>query len=479
MFHRLKNISQGHWPLFFMGTFSSVANLFLPIVLVRLISPEEIGLYKTFFLYLMVLPFIALSGGPVNALYYWVGFDKKLRADYIKNSWLVTLMFSCIIFLIGFFILSFPPVFTLSLSTSQFLMLLVCGFLSAPSGFFGEVCVAKGQIVLGAVLGLSFELIKVAGFIWLAYKYREINIIFQFYMVLMILSFLFMTTLAALNNALTFRPDWDVIKKILRYSLPISMSSGIIFLIDKADMLILSGIILPDSFALYSLGCLIIPPLLLLEMSVQKILIPKISGHFLKQDLPALTQDYRKAVGDIAFLVVPAFFGLFFFSGPIIELLYTKEYLDAAIYLKIYAFSYLLLIIPHDSILRATGETGIILKYNVIMLVAGFSILFLSAIYFSPAVTLGLSILVKLIPKIYGVQASKNLIKARVTDLFPWKKLSEYLSLSVGLTLLSFLLKGLFSTDLMWATVMMPSFALVYISVFSLQSMARPVASTR
>lgn len=468
MLHRLKNISQGHWPLFLLGTFSSVANLFLPIALVRLLSPEEIGLYKTFFLYLTVLPFVALSGGPVNAVYYWIGYDKNLSDAYIKNSWFVTMMFSSIIFPIGISILSFPEVFSHSLTSTQLIMLICCGFLSTPSGFFGEVCVARGKVVMGSILGMSFELVKVGGFIFLAYKYRDITILFQFYFTLMVLSFVYTTILAGFNHALTIKPDWAVIKKICRYSMPISISSGILFLIDKADMLILSGLIPPDNFALYSLGCLVIPPLYLLEMSVQKILIPKISTNFIQRDFRSITKDYSKAVSDIGFLIVPAFFGLLFFSGPIVELLYTKEYAGAAIYLKIFAFSYLLLLIPHDSILRATGETRTILKYNVLMMIAGFVVLTLSALYFSPAVTLMLSIGVKLVPKIYGVNTSANIIHVSVLDLFPWKRLGEFALLSAFLTSVSFLIRGIFPNETLWLLVVIPVFALTYIGFISL-----------
>lgn len=468
MLSRLKNISQGHWPLFLMGSLSSLANLILPIVLVRILSPEDIGLYKTFFLYLMILPFIALSGGPVNALYYWIGFDKHLRDDYIKNSWAVTIMFSSVLFVMGFFFLSFSFVFSLPLSTSQLIMLIICSFLSAPSGFYGEVCVAKGETTKGAILALSFELIKVAGFIFCAFKTRDITMIFYFYTLLMILSFIFMTSLASMNKVLTWRPDWEVMKRIMRYSVPISISSGIIFVIDKLDLLILSGIISSESFALYSLGCLIIPPLFLLEMSVQKIMIPRISALFVENNLEGIALEFRKSVGDIGFLVVPAFFGLCFFSDAILAFLYTHAYSGAGIYLKVFAFSYLLLLIPHDAVLRATGKTDVIMKFNFLTLILACVILLFSAHHFSTLVTLMLSVVVKFIPKLYGLTASRKIINSSLIDLIPWRQLGEYAVVSALLTGICFSAKGYFPDEKLWLLSSIVLFAVTYLGLFGL-----------
>ncbi|MCY7391894.1 MAG: hypothetical protein LH647_10530, partial [Leptolyngbyaceae cyanobacterium CAN_BIN12] len=52
---------------------SSVGNLFLPIILVRLLSLEDIGVYKVFFLHLSAIPYLAMAGGPLHSVFYWAG----------------------------------------------------------------------------------------------------------------------------------------------------------------------------------------------------------------------------------------------------------------------------------------------------------------------------------------------------------------------------------------------------------------------
>ena len=69
----LDKLKVGHWPVFLISLLSAIMNLFLPIILVRLIGPEEVGVYKLFFLYAQSIIFISLAGGPLYSVYYFVG----------------------------------------------------------------------------------------------------------------------------------------------------------------------------------------------------------------------------------------------------------------------------------------------------------------------------------------------------------------------------------------------------------------------
>ena len=59
-----ERFSTGHWPGFLTGIISSLMNLFLPTVLVRILTPEDVGIYKIFFLYIQSFTFLSLAGAP-------------------------------------------------------------------------------------------------------------------------------------------------------------------------------------------------------------------------------------------------------------------------------------------------------------------------------------------------------------------------------------------------------------------------------
>ena len=57
-----------HWPITSTNGAAALFNLFLPLVLVRILSPDQVGRYKIFFLYVMLSPGLFLVTGLNNGL---------------------------------------------------------------------------------------------------------------------------------------------------------------------------------------------------------------------------------------------------------------------------------------------------------------------------------------------------------------------------------------------------------------------------
>lgn len=470
MFSAIKRLSQDHWPVFLLSNISSVMNLVLPLILVRLLAPSDMGLYKTFFLYVSLIPFLTMAGGPVNSIYFWIGKKEDEKRAYIKASWTATTLLSSLIIFPGLIAVYFFH-HHFGLTQSSLLMLIIAGFISCPAGHFSEVCIAKGENFLGAGLSTAFEFVKIVGFIFIAWKYRDINLLFTYYFVIMIASLIFMTYLGYRDQSLDFSFDKMRVQEILKYSLPISLSAFFIFIIDKADQLIISAMATPSTFAYYSFGCLVIPPLYLLESSVQKNLIPKLATSFTERKYSEMASHYQKAIADIAYLIVPAIFGLFFFADPIVELLYTKTYLPSVVFLQVFALSYILLLIPHDSVLRASGETKSIMRIYFWLTPFSILLIYLAAKFLDLKYVLAISIVIKLLPKIYCFKLSANIMKVPALALIPFKKLAEFCALSAFLTILCMLAKNLFATPLQWFIVSAPLFAVCYLGFFIFRHM--------
>lgn len=465
MISQIKRLSQDHWPVFLLSNISSIINLVLPIALVRLLSPENMGIYKTFFLYLSLIPFLTMAGGPPNSIYYWVGKRKEETEIYIQSVWTATMILSSLILIPGLIVIFlFPDL--LPLSQGALLCAVLCGFMTCPSSHYGEVCIAQGKTFIGAFLGTSFELVKTLGLIYVAWKYRNAEYLFYYFLFIMTASMIFMTILGFYKKAIAFSINLPKIREIFTYSLPISFGSFLLFITEKADLLIISNFVAADSFAFYSIGCLVIPPLFLLEGSVQKTLIPKLSMSYNAQDLVLMRSQYQKAISDIAYLVIPAVFGLVIYANPITEFLYTREYLPSAHYLQIFAFSYLLLLIPHDSILRATGKTESILKAYLLITPFSLIAIYLSARHLSMSSVLIISLLIKIVPKFYCLSISKNILLANYSELLPLRKIFSFFAVSIALTILSYITQPFFNSKIQWFLITAPLFATFYLGFF-------------
>ncbi|MAX66285.1 MAG: hypothetical protein CME66_05055 [Halobacteriovoraceae bacterium] len=458
----IERLKQGHWPIFLLSSISSFANLFLPIILVRLLTPEQIGLYKIFFLYFSALPFLFMSGGPLNSVYYWVGMPDKTQNEYLQSSWMLAFLFSLMIILVGI-PLSSILAHSLNLSLKSYLIMLLCGFLWCPGSFFSEVKIAQGQRLKGALFSTSFEILKVILFITIAWYYKNLTYLFISYAGILSFKFIFTIINGLKNNTISFNYNSTRIKEVLNYCLPISASALLGFVVDKVDQLLLSHFLPTQDFAFYTMGCLIVPPLILIDMSVQKVLIPKLSKNYQHNNFSNAADNFKNAIIDISYLIIPAVAGLYFFSNEITTLLYTKEYLSSASFLKIFAFSYLLYCIPHDAIARASGHTKWIFKMYSLLAPLSLIIIYLFAVNTDAKTTLLASIFLKIIPKMAGLIYSKRLMDWKWAQILPYKAWLLYTAISIGLCFISYLTKESFQDSRIWFLTCAPIFAFIYL----------------
>ncbi len=460
----IKKLSQGHWPIFLLSSFSSVGNLFLPIILVRILSPEDIGIYKIFFLHLTTLPFISMAGGPIHSVFYWIGKNPEERSKYLNATWTLTFFLSLLIIIIG---LPMRGAISeqLDIPLQYVTILLVSGFLWTPGGHYSETTIASGKSGRGSLFDTFFEVTKVLGILSLAYHFKDLSYVFLYFMSLLAMKLLVSYFRNATENKVKFEYSPEALKKVVTYALPLSITGCLGFFIDKVDLLILSSLLDSSSFAFYSMGCLVVPPLYLLEMSVQKVLIPGLSKNFILKDWASASQIFRKSLSDISFLMIPAVFGLFTFAKPIVTLLYTDAYLDSVTYLKIFSLSYLLLIIPHDSVARATGHTKWILKVYLLITPLSFVVAYFSAKYYGAIGILIVTLLLKSIPKILGLMLSKKLMNWKWSEMFPFKHLSYYLGLSAILSGTSQFFRSYFESDMIWFFVCGSTFGVLYLGI--------------
>ena len=119
----LNKLKSGHWPVFLISMISAITNLFLPVVLVRILDPQDIGVYNIFFLYAKSITFLSLTGGPLYSVYYWIG-KKDKALQYVEHAWVLSFGLSIISAIVG---LIFTPQLSrlISISQTQTILLLL------------------------------------------------------------------------------------------------------------------------------------------------------------------------------------------------------------------------------------------------------------------------------------------------------------------------------------------------------------------
>jgi glycosyltransferase involved in cell wall biosynthesis/O-antigen/teichoic acid export membrane protein len=456
--------SRSHWPLTLLMGGSSLLNLFLPLVLVRILEASQVGQYKLFFLYAVTAPWLLLAAGFNNGIYFWAG-QTTARDKAFSATWSLQLCWSGGI--LGLGALCFPLLSKLPssfLTEPWFFTFLILSIAAGlPAQFFEEASIAQGHTRSAAWFAAGWEVLKSISLLAAAFFTRSVDGIVLIYFVVIALK-LTVSTFLVLKKKYAVFSIWGnpQTRPVLRYAIPASIAAACGIVLGYCDQFILGEQLSAAAFAAYSLGCLSIPPLLIFEQSVNKVLLPPLSQAFLESQEHSMAL-FKKAVLDLGLWLIPASVGLGFFAGPITRLLFTNRYPEAEGFLKVYSLSYLVYIIPYDAWARAKGFSGWILRTSAIFAVVSLAATLVGALLFGAYGALGFLLFTQFLLRIYGLLAMKKQLHWKLREALPGRFLLLFLFTSVVLGALCSQAVGVFASETLGLITMGSIFWLCYI----------------
>jgi O-antigen/teichoic acid export membrane protein/glycosyltransferase involved in cell wall biosynthesis len=448
-----------HWPISILSTLSSLVSMFLPLILVRILGPDSIGLFKIFFLYLTIFPAFSMVTGLLSGLPYWTGRKDGIAA--IRMSSVLLLLSAAITpLLIWAFRVRFGAFFNWPMATVA--IFCVGLFVANASQFYEEVAIARGYVWSGALFSSGLDLARTTAIVIVALITRDLTAIFATYAAAYGVKALLGYILSSRQGWVGI--DWDskLFVAVWKYALPVSFACALGVLMSFSDQMILSKYISAANFAFYSIGCLTVPPLIILEVSVSRVLIPQLAVAFTEGDLARAAALYRKAVREMAYLSIPAVTGMIVFAHPIIQMLFTDRYASSASYLRIYALFYLVQIIFYDSVARARGESKWILSNFIKFALFTAALCWGLTAQFGPWGALAGLLLSKFSMKAYAIYYMKKTTPWKFGDFLPFPELVRYSTVCLGLAVLSLAMKPLFGAPLVWFFVSGAIFSVLY-----------------
>jgi O-antigen/teichoic acid export membrane protein len=458
-----KKVSIGHWPITLLNGLSAAVALLLPMFMSRMISAEEIGKYKIVFLYLSMVPALSFSAGIESGLFYWAPLPEKAK-EKVRSAWSMAVLQSLMFF--GVLVLFAPLIkpwlnwnWDLYLSFVFASLVVVCGTL------YEALLISRNKIWSGAIFSAIFNTLNTFSILFsLLYFKSAISMVWAFFIITSIkISIAYY--LGRKEGWIPATIDLGEARSVRHYYFPVSTSGIFDFLMNNSDRFLLSLLITPVQFATYSFGCLAIPPLQILESSVNKVMIPQLTIAMNKLDMQRAAHLYRSSLEQIMLIFVPAFFGLFIFAEPIIRLLFTDKYMESVHYLRLYSILILLSGIPFDVAARATGNGKWILKNTILMGTISLSLCALLAWRFGPFGALVAMIITLIIQKISGFRLMLRTYEWSLKEMIPTKTLLQYFALAGTLGIISEIFRNYFTRDIIWFVSCGVPFAIIYLGV--------------
>ena len=352
-------------------------NLALPILLVRIFSKDDYGMYRQLFLVFSTLLSIGQMGVS-QSIYYFLP-----REPDKKDS----LMIQTFAFVIGTGALSMAGLILFrqpiadamqnSAMANYLPIMAVYTFFMIGACFLEISMIAEGNAKWASVVIVVSQIANSAILVIAALATRSI---------------LFVLGGAALFSVLRFGGQFYYLKnqyqlslenlsprfwkEQLAYAIPIGLGNVSWMLQGKLHQFFVSFLFNPAMFAVYSVGCFKLPILNIITSSVANIMTPAISKFQKDGDRASIIRIWNNSIRKMNLLIFPVFTFFLIMAGDFITLLFTRNYADSVPIFRVALLSMLVSAINTGAVLQAYAETRYIMKIALLRLPVTVAILY-------------------------------------------------------------------------------------------------------
>src|ERR1035441_1591855 len=368
---------QAFW-LTFSKLIAALLNIGLPILLVRLISQVEYGVFKQAFLFTGTATNIAAMGLGMSAFYFMPRHPER-GGQIAFNILIYNLVAGWVPLVV---LLFYPQVLRLLFRTDELVPLaFLLGIL-----VFLTLTASLVQILPSALQDVRYSTIFIVG-TQLARAIMMAVAVLLFHTVKSLIIAAILSQLVGVVVLYWYLNDrfprfwmhfeWESFREQLAYALPYG-AVGIIWVIQKdLDNYFVSATLGPRDYAIYAVGWLEIPLISLFLESVAQVLIIRISKLQQEGRKDEVMRITAAATGQLAAIQLPLYMLLLVAGHDLIVLFHTKAYEPSA---RIFAVSITLLLFSLlliDPIARAYAHLrNFVLGVKIAAFVALFCVLF-------------------------------------------------------------------------------------------------------
>lgn len=405
----------------------------LPLILVRILSKHDYGLYAQLN---VILAFCTtfFSFGFSSELYYsYPTASESNKKILVSQSFMLLLLMG----VVAFAILYIPFVRQHIASDDEFLnlynFLTLSVLFSVPEIIITVLYVLNHDNKTSALFLPSMTILRVLLILGCYWIEPSIKSVFIAVFLSCLLKFLYVLiyTLKTIKNKNGIKIlDVKILRSQLFYSIPLGIANSTRILVQQLDKLIILSFVSPAVYAVYSIAFYGVPGLAQVYLSISQVYIPRMATSYKNSDIKGLMALYHSMVSKTLSYTVPVVLVIMLFADPIIPFVFSDKYIDSIPYFRIYLLTFIVQSVGCGNLLRATGETRRSLMayiYTAIIMLP-FTYFAIKYFYLNGAIvsaTLG-AVLPKILLSVYDSKA----VSSDLIHLFPWNNILKIVLIS-------------------------------------------------
>ena len=359
---------------------NTLLSMLLSMVAVRLLTKTEIAVNsQTFLAYSTFAPFLTL--GINSGIYYYLSQNEHRKRAAVNECMMLvsasSLLFALFICFGGNNMLA--TMFKNPGIAQTLYYMVPYTLLVTPASILSYVFIYENRLRFNAVYSTvqTFATLVVVMLAMLWFHTGQSMVISR-----VLISCVFALVTAYLAYSIlptgTGRPKWNTMRQLLTISLPLGISSIMGSMFTDLDKWIISAMLTPEIYAVYTQGARELPLISTITGSINTVLIVDLTKSVQERNYQEAVQLFRRVAEKTSMLLMPIMVFCFAAAKPIISFLYTGAYLAAAPIFQIYLLYMPIRVVYYDPFLIALGKSRFVMWKTAVGLFvnAVFSIIF-------------------------------------------------------------------------------------------------------
>ena len=341
-----------------------VFQFFVPIVLIRILSQSDYGIYQKILFYVgLMVPLLRFHF--TDSLYYFFPISKNQnqRNQFISQTYFLLLFLCAFSSLITILILPFlENYFNDTLLVKYIYQILLIIFFTVCSSILENIFILEKKSKIVVLYSSIDKFLRTLLVISAILVYKTIDSALYALIIYVLIRFIFLSGYLIKNYCLSvFLLKINNIKLQLDYVIPMGIGLFVGVLGKNADKLILALLLTDIDFAIYSIGNLSIPFVATVYISIGNVVLPELSKYSLKNDLKRSLDLWKSMILKNAIVTIPLISFFIIQADEIFVILFTDLYVESANVFRVIILTLLIQMLGYGYILRAFGKTKKIL----------------------------------------------------------------------------------------------------------------------
>ncbi len=353
----------------FVGQVLSFVIQFLtPVILVRILSKNDYGVFQQF--NLLALTFIPILGLGLNSslFYYYPISNDKDKSAFVTQTFLILffvgLIFLGLIIWIGDDFFNYSNMHNLrglSLYLGVFVLCMVITSLS------DSIFILENNLKLNVLYPPLDKLVRVVCIVGFWLYYNDFLLCIIGLVAYSIIRLIFITFYVNKNYNLKFKCSIrkETLKSQLSYSFPVLSFVILSTVMTRFDKYLISFNVSPEEYAVYVIAFLSVPLLNQFYSSVQSSIVPEMAKYAYSENITGVKSLWHNAFNKTVSVTVPALIYFILVAEELITFLYSDSYISSVSYYRFCILGLLLVMTNHGMVLRSFKKTKEIFLCNL------------------------------------------------------------------------------------------------------------------